>query len=516
LHHPAFRALWIAGLVSDFGAWMHEVGEGWLMTSLSQSPLKVALVQAADSLAVFALALPAGALADIIGDRRRLAIATQVWMLFVAALLGALTLTHRISPNTLIALTFAMGIGAALDTPLWQTMVAELVPRKDLPGAVTLAGLSINLARAFAPAIGGIIVAASGPASVFFANAVSFALVGVVLVRWRWVQPRVAAPQERWSGAIRIGLRYAFNSRELVAVLVRTAATLFGGICAMALLPLFARRTLGLGALGFGVLLGAMGVGAIVTAVVLPTLEGKLSAEKTLSAGTIVFAAALAGLAVVPNAMAAIPILLGAGAAWMAIVSSLNVAAQLATPSWVRARVSAVFMLAFQAALAVGAIAWGALATRTSIRVALAGAAATMFVSIVLRFWFPLAKGAPDFSPAAWPKPLLMVEPSEEAGPVLVTLTYRVSPPNLKEFVTAMRDLERIRRREGAYDWGLYRDPASADTYVEVYSIDSWAEHLRQHARVTAEEFGAQTRALRLADQTGEPVVRHLIAVSED
>jgi MFS family permease len=419
------------------------------------------------------------------------------------------------TPAVLIGLTFLMGVGTALDTPLWQAIVADVVPRRELPQAVTLGGLSINLARAFAPAIGGLVVAAAGPFAVFFLNAVTFALVIAVLVRWRRTQPRPIAPGERWFDAMQGGLRYARHSPELLAAFARAATTLFGGIGLMALLAPFARGTLRLGSLGFGVLLGCMGVGAVVAAATLPKLDGKVSAEVTLSAGTLVLAGALAMLGGSPNAAVAAPVMLVAGLAWMSVISSLNVAVQLATPSWVRARVSSVFMLVFQGSLVLGAVVWGALAVRTSVRVALVFAAAAVAASVVMRLWFPLVGRVPDFSPAAWPKPQLVCDPPEDAGPVLVTVTFRVAAANVDAFLAAMRDLERIRRREGAYNWGVYRDPSTADVYVEVYFVGSWAEHLRQHARVTAEERAAELRAEKLTVEGRARDVRHLIAADE-
>ena len=511
LRQPVFRALWFAGLVSDFGAWMHEVGEGWLMMSLSPSPLSVALLQAADSFAVFLLAIPAGAIADVV-DRRRLAIVTQVWLLAVAALLGLLTVTHRMTFAALIGLTFSMGVGAALDTPLWQAIVAEVVPRRDLPQAVTLGALSINLARAFAPAFGGLVIAAAGPFAVFFLNAVSFVFVIAVLARWRRIQPRSVAPSERWFEAMQSGLRYARHSPEILAAFARAAATLFGSVCLLALLPAFARATLHLGSLGFGVLLGCMGIGAVVAAAALPKLDGKVSADATLTTGTLVLASALVMLGISPNAVAAAPVMVVAGMAWMSVISSLNVAVQIATPSWVRARVSSVFMLVFQGALVPGAVFWGALAARTNVRVALLSAAFAVAASVVARARFPLGGRVPDFSPAAWPKPQLVCDPAAEAGPVLVTVTYRVAPVDAEPFVAAMRDLERIRRREGGYNWGLYRDVSTADTYVEVYLVESWAEHLRQHARVTADERAAELRAEKLTVEGSERSVRHMVS----
>jgi MFS family permease len=513
LREPVFRALWIAGLASDFGAWSHEVGEGWLMTSLSASPLRVALLQSADSLAIFLLAIPAGALADVV-DRRRLAILTQAWMLATAATLGVLTLAHRMTPDLLIALTFVMGIGGALDGPVWQAIVPEVVLRRDLPQAVTLGGLSLNLARAFAPAIGGMVVAAAGPSAVFLLNAATFAYVMLVLLRWRRDPPRTRAPAERFVGAMRGGLRYVRNSPELVAAFSRTGACIFGGICLMALLPLFARRELGLRSTGYGLLLGCMGLGAVGSALLLPKL--KLSTEPVLSAGTLTFAGAVFGLAFARAPWVAGGVIFLAGSGWMAIVSSLNVAVQMATPAWVRARVLAAFMLVFQGAIALGGVAWGALGTRTSLRTALAAGALAVAASLVGRKVFPLRTSAPNFSPAVWPKPALVCEPSTDAGPVLVTTSYRVAPGNVAKFVATARTLERLRRRGGAYQWDLFRDPSTPDTFLEVYFVDVWAEHLRQHERVTMDEWEIQNQLAALAIAGTERRVAHLIAVSDD
>ncbi len=513
LAQPVFRALWIAGLASDFGAWSHEVGEGWLMTSLTGSPLGVSLLQSADSLAVFLLVIPAGALADVV-DRRRLAIQTQAWMLVTAALLGALTLAHRMTPATLIGLTFVMGVGSAVDGPVWQAIVPELVPRRELPQAVALGGLSLNLARAFAPALGGIVVAAAGPAAVFLLNAASFAYVLAVLVRWRRVAVRPSGPSERFFGAMQAGLRYVRNSPELIAAFFRTGASVFGSICLMALLPLFARRELALGSLGFGLLFGCMGTGAVVSALLLPKFA--IAAETALTAGTLSFASALCALSFTHSPWGAGGVIVVAGGAWMAIVSSLNVAVQIATPAWVRARVLAAFMLVFQGAIAFGGVAWGALASRTHLRVALLSGGLTVAASLAARIRFPLSAKAPNFSPAAWPKPALVCEPTTDAGPVLVTSSYRVAPQNVATFIAIAMTLERLRRRGGAYQWELFRDPATPDTFVEGYFVEVWAEHLRQHERLTVEERAIEERLLELLVEGTRPVVTHLIAVGPE
>ena len=151
LRQPLFRALWLAAVTSNIGTWMQSTGAVWLMTSLTPSPLMVAFVQTATSLPFFLLPLPAGALADVV-DRRRLLLGTQGWMLAAAAVLGLLTLVGATTPWTLLALTFLLGLGAAMNTPAWQAITPDLVSRPELPAAVALGGVAINLARAVGPA----------------------------------------------------------------------------------------------------------------------------------------------------------------------------------------------------------------------------------------------------------------------------------------------------------------------------------------------------------------------------
>lgn len=513
LGHAVFRALWIAGLVSDVGAWMHDVGESWLMTSLTTSPLLIALLQGADSLAIFLLALPAGALADVV-DRRRLAILTQAWLLLGAALLGVLTVTHHMTPWRLIGLSFVMGIGAAFDGPVWQAIVSEIVPRKELPAAVTLGGLSFNLARAAGPAMGGLVVAAAGPFAVFLLNAVTFAYGIVVLLRWRRPPVRTSLPAERWVGAMQSGLRFVWNSPDLIAIFVRSGVSLLGASCVLALLPLFARRELGLGSFGYGALMGCMGVGSVLSAtVLLPRLRTKLSPDGVLGVGVVAMAGALLALALARDVWSGGGAMFLAGLASMSVVSSLNVAVQMASPPWVQARVLSVHLLVFQGAIALGSITWGALAARTSLRTALLAAAASLVVSLVARVWFRLGTDEHDFSPSMhWPKPMLVCDPAADDGPVLVTVDYRVPPANVKAFLVAAAVFGQSRRRFGAFQWEMFRDPARPDRFVEVYMVESWGDHLRQHDRVTMEQQDDEKDLRALLTPGVLPVVTHLIA----
>ncbi len=509
---PAFRALWIAGLVSNFGALMHEVGEGWLMTSLTRSPLQVAMLQAVDGVAMLLLALPAGTLADIV-DRRRLAIGTQLWLLFFTASMAALTAAGKMSPTLLLSLAFAMGVGSAVDEPIWQSLTSEAVPRRLLPAAVTLGGVSVNLARALGPALGGLVVGAAGPAATFAINALTFLWVAVVLARSKPHARASAVPAERWVAGMFAGLRYVRHSPALVAALVRCACVVAPASCLTALLPHYARVDLGLSSSAFGVLLGCMGVGALVAAWSLPVIREKVAPDPLLAMTAFVFAGALLVLAFSRGLVSAAAAMLVAGMGWMSMLSGLNVSAQVATASWVRTRVLAVYLVVFQGALAAGSVAWGEVASRAGTRRALLAGALSLVVLLVARFRFPLDAKEGDLTPALqWPTPKLVCEPQEEDGPVLVLLEYRVPLDHAVKFVHALRALERHRRRTGAIDWGFYRDMVTPTRWVETYVTEDWGEHVLQHARVTADDEAALQRVRALTEPGSTPVVSHFMS----
>jgi MFS family permease len=316
---------------------MHSTGAVWLMTSLTPSPLMVALVQTATSLPPFLLALPAGALADVV-DRRRLLLATQGWMLIAAAVLGLLTIAGAVTPWTLLALTFLLGLGAAMNAPAWQAIIPDLVPRSELPAAVALSGVAMNVARAVGPALGGLIVAAAGTGAVFLLNAASFVGVMVVLYRWHPARRQSALPAEHIWEAMRAGMRYVRHAPALRAVLVRTAVFISCGSALWALLPLVARQEMGLSAMGYGVLLGSIGVGAIVGTALLARLRQRWVVDLLVAGATVVFAAVTLTVACVRDLVWLCTALLAGGMAWTTLLSSLTATAQLALPSWVRAR----------------------------------------------------------------------------------------------------------------------------------------------------------------------------------
>ncbi|RXF74143.1 MFS transporter [Hansschlegelia zhihuaiae] len=513
LGYPVFRALWIATVVSNVGTWMHDVGAGWLMTSLSPSPLMVALVQAATTGPMFLLALPAGALADII-DRRRMLLAAQLLSVAAAAVLATSTALGLTTAYALLAATFVLGVAAALSAPVLQAIVPELVGKPDLPDAVALNSLGVNIARAIGPALGGVIVAAAGTPAVFALNAVSTVAVLVVLARWRRAGAVQTLPPEHFFGALKAGYRYARHSSALRLVLVRALGFFLFGSALWAMLPLVARRELGLEAAGYGALLGCMGAGAILGALALKRLRSRVPANAVTLGAALLFALATAFLSFAPNAWVAGAAMATAGLAWIGTLTSLNVAAQAASPGWVKARALAVYLLVFQGSMTAGSVLWGALAAQTSVSTALmvaavVGAAAGL---ILARIW-PLPSSAEiDLSPSHhWAEPTVHVKPAGDRGPVLIEIEYRVAPERITDFVTALQRFKSVRHRDGAIRWNVWEDAAEPGRVVEQFVVESWLEHQRQHERITnADRIDQEAlNAFHVGD--GPPIVRHLL-----
>ncbi len=512
LRYPTWRRLWAGQLTSHVGTWMQLVGAQWLMFELGGSALLVALVQTAVSLPVVVLALPAGVLGDLV-DRRRVLIASQA-VAFVAALALAIsTFAGSITPLSLLLLTFTVGLADALRRPAWQAVQQELVPRELVAQAVALNSASVNAARAVGPAIGGLIVATAGPAWVFAANAVSFLAVLVAASSWRR-QPQPTS-SEAVRGALLAGLRFARSSPRLRRVLRSTLPFAFCASAVWSLLPVVAAERWGLESGGYGVLLGAVGLGAVAGVAAIPRVRSGVGPNGLVIGGGALLAASLLVLALAPSAALASPALIAAGGAWIAAVSSLNACAQTILPAWVRARGLAVFLLTLQGGQAAGAALWGALADAKDVRLPLLLAAAGLVANAFAGLRWPVRGGEDlDLTPAAtWSEPQLAIEPAPEAGPVLVSVEYRVPREAQRAFEQAMRAVERSRRRAGARRWGLFRDLADPERYLEVFLLPSWEEHLQLRRRLTVADLRFHERVRELT--SAEPVERHLVAAGE-
>ncbi|ATE60560.1 MFS transporter [Thauera sinica] len=511
LRQTLFAVLWVATVIGNTGSFIRDVASSWLMTDLSSSPAAVALVQAAATLPVFLLAIPAGVLADIL-DRRKFLIGIQLLLASVSICLMLLSASGLQSVTSLVALTFLGGIGAALMGPTWQAVVPELVEKKDLKSAVALNSLGINIARAIGPALGGLILAGLGAAFTYGVDVMSYVFVVAALLWWR----RPAAAQdvlsERFVGAFRAGLRYARASRELHVVLLR--AFLFFALASSvwALLPLVARQLLGGGAGFYGVLLGAVGLGAIGGAIFMPQLRERLSADGLLLLSALVSAAVMAFLSSAPPQWAAVAALLLLGAAWITALTTLNGVAQAILPNWVRGRSLAVYLTVFNGAMTAGSLSWGAIAEGIGVPLTLlAGAAGLVLVGLAAHR-VKLPRGEADLVPSNhWPEPLTAAPVEHDRGPVLIQIEYRIAPEDRPAFLKALARLSGERRRDGAYAWGIAEDSADPGLMLEWFHVESWAEHLRQHKRVSRADADVQDDVLRF-HQGERPVVRHFLA----
>jgi MFS family permease len=513
LRHHVFRDLLVANLVSDIGAFMQSVGAAWLMVSLGAGPLNVALIQTATTLPFFVLALPAGSLGDIV-DRRRLILATESWMLGAALILAVATWFGWMSPWLLLALTCALSIGDAVEAPSWRALLPELVERDDLAAASALNGIEFNLARAVGPALGGLLIAAAGASIAFAVNAASFLGVLLVIARWKRPQQKHAAPTETLGGATAAALRYVRHSPAIRTLLARTGGAMFFATALMALLPTVAHE-ISEKSLGYGLLLGSFGCGAVVGAVSLSRLRVRVSTENILSLALAVVSVALVGAGTLRSLSGLCALLVVGGAGWMMFISILNTMVQQLAPSWVRARVLAVFLLVFQGSMALGSVVWGVAAEQRGIRFALLIAGAGTAAAILLRFVARLPDVDVDLSVwTPWPAPARMAALGSDPddGPVLITVEYHVDPERVATFVEAVHRLGRLRRRDGATQWGIFRDTAEPDRFVETYIVDSWAEHLRQHERAVGADRPVEEAVHRTT--RAAPTVRHFLYVS--
>ncbi|MEU8657397.1 MFS transporter [Actinoplanes philippinensis] len=510
LREPVFRSLWLAVLAGNMGTWMHTVGAQWLVVREPDAATWVSLVQAATTLPVLVFALPSGALADNL-DRRRLLLGVQLGLSCVAATLAALAALDLVRPPLLLIFTFLLGAGQALTLPSWQAVIPEIVPRERLPAASALGAVNTNLARSAGPAVGGLLVAQFGPAVVFALNAVSFAVFALALAFWRRPRQPPPARPERFGTAVHDGGHFVRYSPDVRRILGRVLLFVLPGSVVWSLLPLVARDR-GLGAGGYGGLLAALGAGAVLGALLMPRVRARLTANRMALATGLAYGAALAVIALVADVTAVAVALAAAGLAWMMLVSRMNAAMQLVLPNWVRARALAVYQVVFAGAQAVGALIWGQVAAAFGLTATFGTAAAMMVAGTLTVRALPVrTQEDTDTSPAVfWPEPHLMLQPHLDHGPVLVQASYRVAEPNTSAFVAAMHELRDSRLRTGASRWGLFRDGADPQMFVETYLVPTWEEHLRQHeGRLTGSDEQAERQAAALAE--GPPVIRHLL-----
>jgi MFS family permease len=507
-----FRALWVAALVSNVGTWMQTVGAQWLVVHDAHAAILVSLVQTAYTLPAVLFALVGGVLADIF-DGARLLAGVLAGMTAAGAALTALTAAHRMPPALLLMFTFVLGTGAILALPAYQSLVPDMVPRSQVPAAAALNSISINLARAIGPAVAGLLVAQIGVAAVFAVNTATLLAYAIVVASHPRLGGTPEAP-ERFLPGLRAGGRYVRNAPVVRRILLRAALFLVPGSSLWALLPLIATRRLALGAGGYGVLLGALGAGAVGGAFVLPQIRARLSANAMAAAASLIYAAALTVAALSRNTGITVLVLLPAGVAWIVFLSNVNAALQLFLPRWVRARGLAAYQMVLFGAQAAGAVIWGAAAAAAGLVPAFLISAAVMAAGAVTIWFWPFHQVADmDRSLVRWPEPQLLIGAGQNGGPVLVRTTYTIAADKEQQFLQAMADLRLSRLRTGATDWCLYQDGQNPRLFIELFGVPSWEEHLRQHQeRQTGTDLQYHDTAAGFSDPP--PQIGHYLAAA--
>lgn len=495
LRHGTFRRIWLASLFSNLGMLIQGVGAAWAMTEMTSSADKVALVQTALMLPVMLIAMPAGAIADMY-DRRIVALIALSIALCGAAALAALDWLGLTTPNLLLMFCFVVGSGMALMGPAWASSVREQVPAETLPAAVALNGISYNIARSFGPAVGGIVVATAGAVVAFALNALLYLPLIGALFLWKRVAEPARLPREQLSRAIISGVRYIINSPAIRIVLTRTMAAAVIGGAIQALMPLVARDLLHGGALTYGIMLGAFGLGAVIGALSLGEMRKRMSGEAAIRACTLSMGGAIAAVALSREPVLTAAALVLAGAVWTVIWTLFNIGVQLSAPRWVAGRSLAAWQTAFSGGIALGSWGWGRLTDAFGVDVALLISAALMLLSPVLGLWLRMPRiNARDQDADVLADPEVRLALTNRSGPLVVEIEYRVAPENARAFHRVMQDVQLYRQRNGAYGWSIARDIADPELWTERYHCPTWLDYLRQRNRWTQSERALEGHA---------------------
>ena len=510
--HATFRSIWIANLASSFGGLIQGVGAAWLMTSISDSVDMVALVQASTTLPIMLFSLLGGAIADSY-NRRHVMLWAQIFMLAVSLALALGTWYGLISPWLLLAFTFLIGCGTALNNPSWQASVGDMVPRDDLPSAIALNSIGFNLARSVGPAIGGAIVAAAGAAAAFLGNSASYFALIFVLFRWRPVAAASTLPRESIGAAMMAGVRYVSMSPSIGKVLFRSFVFGLSTVSILALLPVVSADQLGGGPLVYGLMLGCFGLGAVSGAISSGYMHHALGSETVVRITFLGFA-----LCAWVTALSASPWITGAamivgGACWVLALSLFNITIQLSSPRWVVGRALSLYQTAVFGGMALGSWMWGLVAENYGLPAALISAGGVMLLGSALGLLYPLPPRLTlNLDPLnRWKEPHVELELEPRSGPIVIEIEYTIRSQDVPAFLDIMADRRRVRRRDGAQHWVLMRDLSHPERWVESYRTSTWTEYVRHNLRMTQADAAISDRIRALHTGAEPPRVHRMI-----
>ena len=516
--HRVFAVIWTAAFISNVGTWMHAIGAGWLMTSLNASPVTISFVYVASTLPMFLFAIPAGALSDVF-DRRQILIASNIAMAFVAVIFAIAIRWGSVTTEQLLLATFLLATGTAFVAPAWQAVIPQLVPRDDLPSAVALNGVSINLSRAIGPALAGALITSYGLYVPFSVNAASFLFIIAALLWWTPATKvqRSRLPPERFLAAVVVGFRHVRHNRELMNIAVLVAGFMFFANALWALLPLVARDLLVGQASLYGLLLGAVGAGGVLCALTLPKLSARLSSIQLIIGGSLATSLVMVTMGTLANPSFAVVLSLVFGIGWMMVLTALNVGAQLALPDWVKARGMAIYLTVFFGGMTFGSLFWGWFASQTSVGTALWAAGVGGVIVAVLSSRVSIESTvAIDHAPSLhWPVPVTYRDVDQVNGNSATVVTYPVQEEHQGEFLALIHQLKDSRMRNGSYEWSLYRSAANPNVFLEIFMDSSWVDHLRQHERVSESDRIIQERISGLLNGDGRQVEHFISADAE-
>lgn len=506
--HRVFRMLWLAAVISNTGGMVQQVGAAWMMTQLTQSQSMVALVQASVTMPLMIISIVAGVFADNY-DRRKVMLVSQCFMLVVSVALVTCAFGGLLSPWLLLVFTFLIGCGTGLHNPSWQASFSELVPREDLPSAVAMNAMGMNITRSVGPALGGLITAALGAATAFALNAVSYVVLIGALLTWKPVRAPRNLPREHFHRALAAGLRYLALSPQIVSINVRGFLFGAGAISMQALLPLVARDSIGGDAKTYGILLGAFGLGAVIGALNTARVQARLSSENVVRAGFTTFATCCLVVAISHSILITTLAIFLSGASWINVNSLLNVSVQLASPRWVLGRMISIFMTFIFGGMAIGSWVLGRVAEQYSLTIAFYCAAGILVFGVIWGFRAPIDEMnnlGQDLDPVdRSAKHSVKLDLNQRSGPIMIMVEYNVAQENVTRFLELIADRRRVHIRDGARRWSVLRDLENPDVWIENYHFSTWTEYMR-HAERRTKVDDETIQSLFKLNQSGIPV----------